>query len=89
MQQRNKSEMKLQELKMDVHLSVQDYRKLNEVVEDNTDETIRRKLVSKYNNYYRLWQDFNLLVGLFAMISLILAIVEWETNFENRGAYGD
>ena len=81
--------MKLQELKMDVHLSVQDYRKLNEVVEDNTDETIRRKLVSKYNNYYRLWQDFNLLVGLFAMIGLILAIIEWEYNFENRGPQGD
>ena len=74
---------------MDVHLSVQDYRKLNEVVEDNTDETIRRKLVSKYNNYYRLWQDFNLLVGLFAMIGLILAIIEWEYNFENRGPQGD
>ena len=74
---------------MDVHLSTQDYRKLNDVVSDNNDDTIRRKLVSKYNNYYRLWQDFNLLVGLFAMIGLILAIIEWEYNFENRGPQGD
>lgn len=46
---------------------------------ENQDDTIRRSLISKYNTYYRHWQDLNLLVALFAMIGLATSIMEWET----------
>ena len=66
-----------------------EYRMLNEVVADNNDDSVRRKLVSKYNNYYRLWQDFTLLVALFAIIGLVLAVMQWEKSFDGRGPKGD
>ena len=61
---------------------------LEEVLTENKDDTIRRKLIQKYNKYYRHWQDLNLLVALFAMIGLALAISQWETTFMERGPDG-
>eukprot|EP00354_Favella_ehrenbergii_P012550 CAMPEP_0170454584 /NCGR_PEP_ID=MMETSP0123-20130129/2787_1 /TAXON_ID=182087 /ORGANISM="Favella ehrenbergii, Strain Fehren 1" /LENGTH=76 /DNA_ID=CAMNT_0010717345 /DNA_START=126 /DNA_END=356 /DNA_ORIENTATION=+ len=74
---------------MTLKISQKDHKLLNEMITDNSDDTIRRKLVAKYNNYYRLWQDFNILVAFFALISLALAVAEWETQFEARGPRGD
>ena len=51
---------------------------------ENSDEYIRRKLIDKYNAYYRHWQDLNMLVALFAMIGMTLCIVEWESSFSSR-----
>ena len=37
---------------------------------------------------YRLWQDFNLLVALFAMVGLALSVFSWENEFHNRNPKG-
>ena len=55
---------------------------------ENSDDYIRRKLIEKYNTYYRHWQDLNLLVALFALIGLLLCVIEWETAFGQRGVDG-
>lgn len=55
---------------------------------ENSDDYIRRKLIEKYNKYYRHWQDLNLLVALFALIGLLLCVIEWETAFGQRGVDG-
>jgi len=55
---------------------------------ENSDDTVRRKLVAKFNNYFRHWQDLNMLVALFAMVGLILSVIAWETQFSNRGPTG-
>ena len=55
---------------------------------ENSDDYIRRKLMEKYNLYYRHWKDLNILVAIFAIIGLILDVIEWETAFNKRGADG-
>ena len=57
-----------------VAMSVKEYKELNSHQFEYTDEAIRRKLVNKYNAYYRHWRDLNFLVALLAMIGLFLAI---------------
>ena len=61
---------------------------LDENLTENNDEFIRRKLIEKYNNYYRHWLDLNLLVCLFATAGLFMAIFEWESQFPVRGPDG-
>ena len=55
---------------------------------ENNDDYIRRKLIEKYNAYYRHWKDFNLLIAVFAIIGLVLAISQWESEFSERGKDG-
>ena len=45
---------------------------------------VRRKLVKKYNLYYTYWIDYSVLTAVFAMISLTIATVEWETLYPKR-----
>ena len=63
-------------------------RILDEMIVENNDDHIRRKLVEKYNAYYRHWQDYTIMVAVFAIISLFLGIYQWEIEFSLRGADG-
>ena len=69
-------------------MPVKDQQTLDKLLFENKDDTIRRKLIEKYNKYYRHWQDLNLLVALFAMIGIALSIIQWETTFNSRGPDG-
>ena len=73
---------------MSMQMDPKDQALLDKSLFENQDDTIRRSLISKYNTYYRHWQDLNLLVALFAMIGLATSIMEWETQFEHRGPDG-
>ena len=55
---------------------------------EGSDENIRRKLVQKYNSYYRHWMDFNFIVALFALVGLFLSIIKWESQFKDRSFDG-
>ena len=53
----------------------------------STDE-IKMKLVEKYNLYFALWKDFNLLVAILATVGLLLGMHDWAQSFEIRGEDG-
>ena len=55
---------------------------------EGSDENIHRKLVQKYNSYYRHWMDFNFIVALFALVGLFLSIIKWESQFSDRSVDG-
>ena len=78
----------LSNLKMTMAMPKEEQIMLSKLLQENTDDSIRCHLVQKYNKYYRHWQDLNILVAVFAVASLILAIVEWETSFDKRGDDG-
>ena len=69
-------------------MAPQEQALLDQHLVDTADETIRRKIVDKYNNYYRHWWDLNLVIALFATTSLVLAILQWEDTFNYRGPDG-
>ena len=73
---------------MSLNMNKEERKILSEMLSENNDDTVRRKLINKYNVYYRLWQDFVLLVALLAMIGLGLACFSWENEFSSRGADG-
>ena len=73
---------------MSTKMSPKDQAVLDKALSENTDETLRRNLVRKYNAYYRHWKDTNILIAVFAMIGLLLAVLQWETQFSKRGPDG-
>ena len=46
------------------------------------------KLVVKYNQYFALWKDFNLLVAILAMVGVLMGMRDWAQSFEIRGEDG-
>ena len=61
---------------------------LDEMLVENNDDYIRRKLIEKYNSYYRHWTDFTILAAVFALIALFLSIYQWESEWSERGPNG-
>ena len=51
-------------------------------------EEIKLKLVEKYNLYFALWKDFNILVAILAMVGLLLGMHDWAQSFAIRGEDG-
>ena len=58
------------------------------MLRDNSDETIRRNLIKKYNLFFSHWRDFNLLVAALGMIGLAIVAIDYEENFKTRGPDG-
>lgn len=73
---------------MSLHMDPKQQKILDDLIVENNDDHIRRKLIEKYNAYYRHWQDLNWLVAIFACIALFLSIYQWESEFSSRGADG-
>ena len=71
-----------------MRMQPKDEKVLERHLTDNSDDTIRRKLIDKYNMYFRLWKDFNGLVAIFAIIGLALACIRWENSFMTRSPDG-
>jgi hypothetical protein len=44
--------------------------------------------VEKYNLYFNLWKDFNVLVTLLALTGMMLGMHDWAQSFEIRGNDG-
>ena len=57
-----------------MNLDMKDKAMLENVLQENTDDAIRRKLIEKYTKYYRYWVDFNILVAVLAGLGLVLAL---------------
>ena len=74
---------------LDVHMNIRDQTILNRVLKENQDNTIRHKLIKKYNLYYSHWIDFCILVSLIAMIGLAFGMYEWEKLYPSRGGSGE
>lgn len=55
---------------------------------DAQNDAIRRKLIMKYQNFYKHWVDMNMVVALLAAVSLLVAIREWDDSFDRRGPNG-
>ena len=66
---------------MDVNMDVRDQALLNKILKENSDQTVRHNLIKKYNLYYNYWLDYQILVTFFAMMGLILNLIEWEVNY--------
>ena len=54
-------------------------------VEKISTEEIKCHLVEKYNLYFNLWKDFNMLVAILAMVGVLIGIHDWSQSFEIRG----
>ena len=59
---------------LSMNLDMKDKAMLENVLQENTDDAIRRKLIEKYTKYYRYWVDFNILVAVLAGLGLVLAL---------------
>ena len=70
---------------VDVNMDVRDQATLNKFVWENSDQAVRRKLIKKYNLYFKHWQDYNLLVASLAMTGLAIGLFEWEILYPKRG----
>ena len=66
------------------NMGMKDQATLNKFLWENSDTMIRRKLLKKYNLYYRYWIDYSVLSSIFAMIGLLMAVIEWECLYPNR-----
>ena len=75
-------------IKMSLNMDPKELKVLQDISNENNDDQIRRHLIDKYNSYYRHWKDLNILVALFALITLFLSIYQWESEFSLRGANG-
>ena len=64
-----------------MNLDMKDEALLRSILQENSDETIRRKLIEKYTKYYRYWKDFNVLIAVLAGLGLILGLYQWESEF--------
>ena len=73
---------------MSLNMDPKELKVLQDISNENNDDQIRRHLIDKYNSYYRHWKDLNILVALFALITLFLSIYQWESEFSLRGANG-
>jgi hypothetical protein len=49
--------------------------------EEANSATIRRKLLERYNIFFRHWRDYTVFVAVVSMIGLILTIFNWEATF--------
>jgi len=43
--------------------------------------TIRRKLLERYNVFFRHWRDYTVYVAVVSMIGLVLTLFNWEATF--------
>ena len=84
---RSTSEL-LERIQFSTKITQKEHNLLNQYLTENSDDTIRRKLVQKYNTYYRHWKDLNYIVALFAMVGLVLTCFKWEAYFNERGPDG-
>ena len=75
-------------VQLSMNLNMKDEALLRAILQENSDETIRRKLIEKYTKYYRYWKDFNVLIAVLAGLGLILGLYQWESEFYQRGERG-
>lgn len=61
-------------MQLSMNLDMRDKALLEKVLQENTDDAIRRRLIEKYTKYYRYWVDFNILVAVLAGLGLGLAL---------------
>lgn len=78
----------VEKIKMSLVMDPREQKILDEMLIENNDDYIRRKLIQKYNAYYRHWTDFTILTAIFAVIALFLAIYQWENEWPLRGVDG-
>ena len=76
------------QVQLNMNLNMKDEKLLRDILQENSDETIRRKLIEKYTKFYRHWKDFNVLIAVLAGLGLILGLFQWETEFYSRGDKG-
>ena len=69
------------QLQLSMNIDMKDEQLLRNIIQENTDETIRRKLIEKYTKYYRHWKDFNILIAVLALLGIILGLYQWESEF--------
>lgn len=87
-QRRKTKAEKAQKLRLSLSMSPADQALLTSQLMENSDDYIRRKLITKYNSYYRHWKDLNILVAIFALTGLFMDVIHWETAFGERGIDG-
>lgn len=69
-------------------MDLKEKNKMNTILPENSDDTIRRDLISKYVLYFKHWEDFNLLVAFIAMTGLVCALIDYEYEFNQRPSDG-
>jgi|688.fasta_scaffold375661_1 hypothetical protein len=56
---------------------------------ENSDQSIAKQLIRKYEVYFSYYRDFQCLVAVLAFSGLVVAISDWEVPFEKRDFKGN
>ena len=60
---------------------------MNTILNENSDNVIRHKLIKKYNLFYNHWLDYCILVSVLAIIGLGLSWHEWDVVYKSRNNF--
>lgn len=73
---------------LDVQMDLRDQAILNTILKENSNATVRRKLLKKYNMYYAMWIDYSILCTFIAMLGLFIALDESQRSYSRRSDEG-